>query len=206
MLDIKLDTRRLEKAIRSVPIALRQEFGKEFDHIQRSFLGTFYKTRLKGPPGIRAYGGRRGLFGTFNKSMIVSPSIEGMGLEIFTHSKIAKIHETGGRVTATGGANLAVPLSDRTEMFTSRGKLKKRYKDPSKLKNTFEIVSRGKTFLAKNIGGEVKPLYVLKGHVRLKPRLEFYRTWDSMQNKVFTYLNRAVDKSLKRFYSGQAWQ
>ena len=204
MLDLELNTRKLEKAIRAVPIALRQELGKEFDHIQRSFLGTFRKTRLKGPPGIRG-DGRKGLFGTFTRTMLVSPTIEGMGLEIFTNSKIAKIHETGGRVTATGGANLAVPLSDRTEMFTSRGKLKKRYKDPSKLKNTFEIVSRGKTFLAKNIGGEVKPLYVLKSHVALKPRLEFYRVWDSMQNKVFTYLNRAVDKSLKRFYSGQAW-
>lgn len=205
MIDLEVDTRKLEKAIRAVPNALRYELGKEFDHIQRSFLGTFRKTRLQGPPGILG-DGRAGLFGTFRRTMLVSPTLEGMGLEIFTPSKVAKKHEVGGRITATGGGKLAVPLSIRTRMFTARGKLKKKYRDPSKLRNTFEIVSRGKTFLAQNIGGEVKPLYVLKSHVTLKPRLEFYRVWDSMQNKVFTYLNRAVDKALKKFHSGQVWQ
>ena len=205
MLDLEVDTRKLEKAIRAVPNALRHELGKEFDHIQRSFLGTFRKERLQGPPGIRG-DGRKGLFGTFVRTMLVSPTIEGMGLEIFTTSEVAKKHEVGGKVTASGGSRLAVPLSMRTKMFSARGKLKKKYKDPGKLKNTFEIVSKGKTFLAQNIGGEVKPLYVLKRSVTLKPRLEFYRVWDSMQNKVFTYLNRGVDKALKKFYSGQAWQ
>ena len=205
MLDLEIDTRKLEKAIRAVPNALRIELGKEFDHIQRSFLGTFRKERLQGPPGIRG-DGRAGLFGTFVRTMLVSPTIEGMGFEIFTLSKVAKRHEVGGKVTAAGGGNLAVPLSMRTKMFSARGKLKKKYKDPSKLRNIFEIVSKGKTYLAQKTGGEVKPLYVLKSHVTLKPRLEFYRVWDSMQNKVFTYLNRGVDKALKKFYSGQAWQ
>jgi len=205
MLDIEVNTRKLEKAISRVPSTLRHELGKEFDHIQRSFLGTFRKTRLQGPPGIRG-DGRKGLFGTFVRTMLVSPTIEGMGLEIFTPSKVAKKHEIGGKVTKPGGGRLKVPLSVRTEMFTSKGKLKPKYRKPGKLKNTFEIVSRGKTFLAQKIGGEVKPLYVLKSHVTLKPRLEFYRVWDSMQNKVFTYLNRGVDKALKKFYSGQAWQ
>jgi len=205
MLDLEVDTRKLEKAIRAVPNALRHELGKEFDHIQRSFLGTFRKERLQGPPGVRG-DGRKGLFGTFVRTMLVSPTIEGMGLEIFTTSEVAKKHEVGGKVTASGGSRLAVPLSMRTKMFSARGKLKKKYKDPGKLKNTFEIVSKGKTFLAQTIGGEVQPLYVLKRSVTLKPRLEFYRVWDSMQNKVFTYLNKAVDKALKKFYSGQAWQ
>jgi len=205
MLDLEVDTRKLEKAISRVPNTLRHELGGEFDHIQKSFLSTFRKTRLKGPPGIRG-DGRTGLFGTFVRTMLVSPTIEGMGLEIWTPSKVAKKHEVGGKITKAGGGRLKVPLSARTEMWTPRGKLKKKYKDPGKLKNTFEIVSRGKTYLAQNIGGEVKPLYVLKGHVTLKDRLEFYATWDKMQNKVFTYLNRGVDKALKKFYSGQAWQ
>lgn len=205
MLDLEVDTRKLEKAINWVPNTLKHELGGEFDHIQKSFLGTFRKTRLKGPPGIRG-DGRTGLFGTFVRTMLVSPTIEGMGLEIFTPSKVAKKHEFGGKVTAAGGGKLAVPLSVRTKMFTPQGKLKKKYRQPGKLRNLFEIVSRGKTFLAQKTGGEVKPLYVLKSYVILKDRLKFYATWDSMQNKVFTYLNRAVSKAINKFHSGQAWQ
>ncbi|MCK5161647.1 MAG: hypothetical protein KAQ99_08755 [Candidatus Aureabacteria bacterium] len=205
MLDAEINTKKLEKAIVSVPIALRKELGNEFDHIQRSFLKTFRKTRLQGPPGIRG-ASAKGVFGTFSRASLVSQDINGMGFKIFTPSRIALRHETGGRITAAGGGNLAVPLSIRTTMYTARGKLKKKYKSPEKLKKTFEVESKGKKYLAQKIGGEVKPLYILKRSVRLKPRLEFYRTWDSMQNKVFTYINRAVDKGLKKFYSGQAWQ
>ena len=129
-----------------------------------------------------------------------SGGVEGMGVEIYTDARVARIQEKGGIVQARGGGKLAVPLSARQGMFTARGKLKKRYKTPGRLKNVREMRLKGKSFLVRfwKRREEIKPLFVLKNKIRVRPRLGFYNTWNDMAPFRITRLNRAVSKALAR--------
>ena len=198
-LTTEIDKRRLERAIKIAPRVLKFELGDGMDRIGKGFLKRFKRQQLQGPPGVRGASGY-GLFGTFKRVFFVSPTLEGMGFEVYSESKIAKLHETGGIVTDPSGGRLAVPLSARTQMFTARGKLKTRFKRPKDLKNVHPMRFKGKTFLAKvtKRAKKILPLYVLKRQVRLKPRLGFYRTWDNLVNYRIDILNKSIDKALKK--------
>ncbi len=197
-LTAEINTVNLEKAIRLFPKELKFELADGMDHISKKFLKQFYQSRLQGPPGIKAR--PHGIFSFFHRASLVSQSIEGMGMVIFSDSKISKLHEEGGVVRNSGGAKLGVPLSVRTELFTSSGKLKKQYKQPRLLKNLFPIKLRGKTFLARAIkkAKTLLPLFVLKNQIKIRPRLGFYKTWDDMQNQRIDILNQSIQKTLDK--------
>ncbi len=202
MIDTQIDTKKLERAIKIVPRQLKIELGDAFDYLGRKFLKTLWKTRLQGPPRLRAR--PRGLFKHFKRVMLVpSTGIDGMGTVIYTKSKIARIHEEGGVITGKGGKRLAVPLSMRSQMYTGRGSLKKRYKEPGKIKNLREIPLKGKRFLVKfkkKRDSELKReniLYVKKNQIRIKPRLGFFDTWDGLERLRIPRINRAIQKALE---------
>ena len=197
-LTVEINTQNLERAIRLFPKDLKYEIADGMDHISRKFLKVFKQTRLQGPPGIK--GRSHGIFTHFSRASLVSQDIEGMGMVIFSDSKIARMHEEGAIVKNPGGGKLAVPLSARRELFTSNGRLKKQYRQPRLIKNVIPIQLRGKTFLARIIkkARQILPLFVLKNSVRIKPRLMFYQTWDDMQNERITILNKSVEKALSK--------
>jgi len=197
-LTVEINTQNLERAIRLFPKDLKYEIADGMDHISRKFLKVFKQTRLQGPPGIK--GRPHGIFTHFSRASLVSQDIEGMGMVIFSDSKIARMHEEGATVKNPGGGKLAVPLSARRELFTSNGRLKKQYRQPRLIKNVIPIQLRGKTFLARIIkkARQILPLFVLKNSVRIKPRLMFYQTWDDMQNERIVILNKSVEKALSK--------
>ena len=197
-LTVEINTRNLERAIRLFPKDLKYEIADGMDHISRKFLKVFKQTRLQGPPGIK--GRPHGIFTHFSRASLVSQDIEGMGMVIFSDSKIARMHEEGATVKNPGGGKLAVPLSARRELFTSNGRLKKQYRQPRLIKNVIPIQLRGKTFLAKVIkkARQILPLFVLKNSVRIRPRLMFYQTWDDLQNERIIILNKSVEKALSK--------
>jgi hypothetical protein len=197
-LTAEIDTSKLEYAMRVFPQRLKFELADGMDHITRKFLKIFRQTRLQGPPGIK--GRPHGIFTHFSRASLVSKDIEGMGMTVFSDSKISRLHEEGGRVTNPGGGKLAVPLSARTEMFTSSGKLKMQYRRPRMIKNVIPIELKGKTFLAKvkKRSKEILPLFVMKNHIRIRPRLGFYQTWQNMENERITILNASVNKAIEK--------
>lgn len=195
-LTVEINTKNLMIALRVFPKELKNEIADGMDHIGRKFLKRFRETRLQGPPGIK--GRSRGIFTHFYRASLVAKDIEGMGMVIYSDSKIAQLHEEGGRVSNPGGGKLAVPLSARTEMFTADGRLKKQYRQPRLIKNIQPIQMNGKTFLAR-VMRKAKgplPLFVLKNFIRIKPRLGFYQTWDGMQNERINILNQSIKKAL----------
>ncbi|MFA5346132.1 MAG: hypothetical protein WC315_07655 [Candidatus Omnitrophota bacterium] len=197
-LRLEINTKNLERAIRLFPKELKYEIADGMDHATRKFLKIFKQTRLQGPPGIR--GRTHGIFTHFQRASLVSQNIEGMGMVIFSDSKIARMHEEGATLKNPGGGKLAVPLSARKELFTSDGRLKKQYKQPRLLKNVIPIQLKGKTFLAKvkKKLRELIPIFVLKNSVRIRPRLMFYKTWDDMQNERIDILNKSIEKALNK--------
>jgi len=197
-LTVEINTKNLERALRMFPKDLKYEIADGMDHISRKFLKTFRQERLQGPPGIR--GRPHGIFTHFSRASLLSQDIEGMGMVIFSDSKIARMHEEGATVKNPGGGKLAVPLSARRELFTADGRLKKQYRQPRLLKNVVPIQLRGKTFLArvKKKLRELLPLFVLKNSIRIRPRLMFYKTWDEMQNERTQILNKSIEKTLNK--------
>lgn len=197
-LRLEINTKNLERAIRLFPKELKYELGDGMDHISRKFLKIFRQTRLQGPPGIRAH--PHGIFTHFQRASLVSQDIEGMGMVIFSDSKIARMHEEGATLKNPGGGKLAVPLSARKELFTSDGRLKRQYRRPRLLKNVIRIQLKGKTFLAKvkKKLREILPLFILKNQVKIKPRLMFYKTWDEIQNERIEILNKSIEKALSK--------
>lgn len=198
-LKVEIDTRALDLAIKIAPRVLKFELADGMDRIGKGFLKRFRASQLQGPPGVRGASGH-GLYGTFKRVMLLSPTLEGLGTEIFSESKVAKLQEEGGVVKDPSGGRLAVPLSARTEMFTAAGKLRTKYKRPRDLKNVRAIFLDGKTFLAKVTKkvNKILPLYVLKRQVRIPPRLGFYRTWDNLANYRIEILNNSVRNALRK--------
>lgn len=197
-LTTEIDMRKLNKALERVPKELKYQINDGFDYISRKFLKKFRAERLQGPPGIR--GRPHGIFSRFRRASLISDGISGSGMIIYTDSKIAKLQEEGGTVQADAGKELTVPLSARTQMFTASGKLRKRYKRPRSLKNVIKLRLSGKDFLVKvkKRSREIIPLFVLKKKVRIRPRMGFYQTWDSMQNVRLNIINKKVEKALKK--------
>ncbi|MBU4422142.1 hypothetical protein KKB41_04310 [Patescibacteria group bacterium] len=195
----EVDMRALDKAIKIAPRVLKFELGDGMDRISKGFLKRFRQQRLQGPPGVRGASGH-GLFGTFKRVSLVSPTIEGMGMQVYSDSKIAKLHETGGIVKDPSGGRMAVPLSARSQMFTAKGKLRGKYKKPRQLKNVEPMRFKGQTFLVRvtKRAQKLLPLYVLKRSVRLKPRLGFYRVWDSLANYRIEILNKKIENALRK--------
>ena len=198
-LTVEINTKNLEKAIRLFPKELKMELGDGFDHISRKFLKTFKQTRLQGPPGVKARS--HGIFTHFTRASLVSRDIEGMGMTIFSDSKISRMHEEGATIKSSGGERLAAPLSARPEMFIGGqypGRLKKKYRDPRAMKNVIRIILKGKQFLVKvkRRSRELLPLFVLKNQIRIRPRLGFYKTWDDMQNERIIIINKSIKKAI----------
>lgn len=211
MLKVEINTAKLHKALRIAQVQIRSELADTLDHISRSFFKTFYRMRLKGSPGIKAKGGRGGLFGKFRKEIIGSGqgtlstriksgtvisdiigsqvSTEDMGIKIFTRSSVARMHEFGG--TITSDKLMPVPLGNN---------LSSSQRAFAKLDRLVPVKINGKLFLIKT-GKKVdhiEPLFILKGSIKMKPRLGFYSTWQGMENKTIERLNTAIDRALKK--------
>lgn len=199
---LKIDARSFERAFHLVPKALNKEIKDGMDHASRKFMKTWRQNFLQGPPGVRGASGH-GLFGKFTRKMLFFGDTDNFGFEVSTDSKIARQHEFGGKVEPRVG-KLAVPLSARNEMFTASGKLRKIYRSPKDLPNVEPIKLNGKVFLAriKKKGKGITPLYVLKNSVKLKPRLGFYKTFNSMSPEMYRILNKSINRALDTSWLG----
>ncbi len=208
MLHVEIDTSKVQKALRVAPMQLRAELADTIDHTARSFMKTLYRTRLQGSPGIRnrPSGLGRGIFSSFYKRIIGAPNylsntaksggtISGMigsnmatmdmGLEIRTRSTAARMHEFGGTISG----RMVIPLSQKASnrRLLKGGKL------------TYVLLG-GKPYLAKvdRRAHKLEPVFIIKNSIKIRPRLGFYSTWGSMQNKTISRLNTAVQKALSK--------
>lgn len=211
MLNIEVNTNNLNIALRRFPSELKFELADALDHISRSFFKEFGKnTQVKMKP--------RGLFHRFRRVLrttkgsklldihgsqsettkIIAENTDSafdMKLEIFTRSKVAKIQEEGGVISASGGHGMAIPLNKTAEnldigMQAASYKLSNLGLIPVKLGDSF--------FLARKRGKkQLELLFILRNKIRIHPNLRFYDSWDKMAGKRTKYLNEAVTRAIK---------
>ena len=205
MIKTQVNASRVLSVFGKLPMAVRSQFGDALDHVSLKFLKKLREERLSGGEGIKARPG--GIFRRFKRVFLVPSGNQTMGVEIFTLSKIAKLHEEGGVMRGSGGLRLAVPISasaGTTE--TSTGAIKRQFggtpynRDVRPKKNVAPVTVGGKTYLfrkRKNSEDVLPPLFVLKEEVRLKPRLGFYKTWKDMEPEAVRIVSGALTKAVK---------
>lgn len=189
--------------MRIFPVELKANFADAFDHASRKFFKTFYRTRLRGEPGVKATS--HGLFHRFRRVVIIngkatflnpnmgrsytvaaigkSDDVFNMQIDMYTKSKSASIHERGGEIS-TGGRYMKIPL--RNVRIRSNVKL-------------IALKLRGGLFLVRVNRRQrtVTPFYVLKNRVHMRARLGFYATWSGLSGRRTKILNDAIAKTIK---------
>ncbi|MBI5147764.1 MAG: hypothetical protein HZA37_01270 [Parcubacteria group bacterium] len=211
MIKTKVDASKVLAAGGKIPMAVRVSFGDALDHISAKFLKKFRDEKLSGS-GDAIKARPHGLFMRFQRLFTLPSQTGKMAVEIFTTSKIAKLHEEGGVMRTA--RRIAVPIHDSSrEIETTQGAVKKQYggtpyyRDLKALQKRLHlrvITVGGKTYLfAPREKGEGKkpPLFVLKNDVRLKPRLGFYKTWEDMEPDAMKIADQAIGKACK-----EAWK
>jgi len=199
MLKAEINTDDLERVFQKMPKVFKREVTDGLDHVSKKFLKEFRASRLQGPPGVKARGGQRGLFGRFQRIF----NLDGSGVTIFSDSTVAPIHEKGATITGSGGRKVAVPLREGEAgktILTSSGALKKRFRSTQNLKNVFRMRIGSSEFLVlirSRKQKRLQPIFVLKDQVKLEARLGFYSTWHRMQETIFQLLAKRVRSGIK---------
>lgn len=139
--------------------------------------------------------------------------------ETYTRSKMALAHERGGTITPTRGKALAIPIGGS---LLPSGKVRKEWRTPAKFRAAFpsrELIalgSAGKRVLyeaRRTKGGrrrkregrdKLTPAFVLVPSVTLKPRLNFFKTWDQLSSDRGRRLAAALAKIVEAIGSGKS--
>lgn len=208
MIKTQVDASRVLSVLGKLPMAVRFQFGDALDHISLKFLKKFRNERLSGGEGVKAR--PFGLFRRFKRVFLVPSDTQTMGVEIFTESKIAKLHEEGGVMKTARRIAVPIPVPKSTEITeTDQGAVRKQYggtpyyRDVKALQGRLHlrvITVGGKTYLFAPKGSGDKnqpPLFVLKDSVTLKPRLGFYKTWTDMEPEAIKIVSDALTKAVK---------
>lgn len=202
---LRIDTRRLERAMEQAPGILKIEILDALDHIRKGFFKALYvNTGLKDKRFIATkkvgIGHQIRVYRNPKKGDVLD-----MELGIFTRSKIAALLEKGGTISAKSGL-MAIPIG---RALTATGRLKPEYSVfenyrrtyiPSKVKipGLFMQGKGGRMFLMKKEGDKIEPLFVLKNQIRIQPRLRMIDTWDRMEGYRMEVFNKSIDKALNK--------
>ncbi len=202
---IRIDARRLDRALEQAPGVLRIEILDALDHIRKGFFKALYvNTGLKDKRFIATkkvgIGRQIRVYRNPKKGDILD-----MELGIFTRSKIAALLEYGGTVSAKSGM-MAIPIG---KALGPTGRLKPEYSVfenyrrtyiPSKVKipGLFMRNVNGRTFLMRREGNKIEPYFVLKNQIRIMPRLRMLDTWGRMEGYRMEVFNKSIDKALNK--------
>jgi hypothetical protein len=202
---IRIDARRLDRALELAPGILKEELLDALDHIRRGFFKALYvNTGLKDKRFIATknvgIGRHIKYYRNPNKGDILD-----MELGIFSRSKVVALHERGGTVRAKSGL-MAIPIGDA---LTSTGRLKPEYSEfynyrrsynpaTNKIPGLFMLKKNGKFLLAQKIGKIIRTLFVLKNQISIQPRLRMMDTWNRMEGYRMEVFNKSIEKALNK--------
>jgi hypothetical protein len=193
----------------------RMKMADGMDHATRSFYKEFYKTRLRGRPGVNSTHG--GLFHRFRRvfvinDMRVTVRVGGtqyqtttkiadaaedplkMKVEMWTTSRVAGMLERGGTIKSEKG--MPIPVNRKAkEMLAVKGSFQS-IVDANNL--VLFKQKNGKAFFGKKREG-MKPerLFKLVHSIDVKPRLGFYGTWVAHKDRRYEIMLKAMDEALR---------
>lgn len=161
------------------------------------------QSRLRGPTGSNTLATRTG---ALRRSVRANVEKLGGGYRVTFRAganvPYARIHETGGAITAKRTSNLAIPLAAaKTKAGVSR--LASPRQDPT-LK--FIVSKRGSKLLVRIVGKgankRIIPHYVLKPSVYIPPRLGFKREADRVARETVKQIQQDFAALAKRGLKG----
>jgi hypothetical protein len=199
---VRIDTRRVDRALRRVPGLLQEELLDGLTHIRKGFFKALYAyTGLKDKRFIATknvgIGRHIRVYRNPRKGDILD-----IQLGIFSRSGQVKIHETGGEIEAPPGRRLTIPIGEALDPAT--GRVKKWFRNTKKSFARDELFifrsKKGQSFLVKRSGEKLLFYFVLRNKVKILPRypLRFYDTWDRMEGYRMETLNKHVERALNK--------
>ncbi len=185
---IHLDTKGFDKGIKEMPKKMYAGMKIAFRKVGDIFLEKLVMSRLSGRPGLKR---TTGTLARSFKRVVFGGNIRDLNMIVFTDSKYARIHEHGGKIKPKKGHALAIPLNAAK---TSAGV--SRYKSPRDIPDLWLYKRGGRPPLLMLEG---TPMFVLLKSVKIKPRLQMFKTWERQEPKTVRILNTAVGQVLQRF-------
>ena len=187
-MEVEIDTKALETALRNVPGRLSKSMRMAFDQIGARFIGKVQRERLSGNPlRVRS----KSLRESFKHITSGGIGDEGTSLilTIFSTSPYARIHEYGGTITPRKAGALTIPLSG-SPAHTADAKQKRGL---ARSQNLHLQRMGDNAFLADQSGA---PWYVLKRSVTIPPRLGLRTLWKEYKENIFKGINAAIKRAL----------
>lgn len=174
---VKIITDGFSYLARAYPEEASKAFGDAAWQTLVRFRDVFIRLRLSGRPGLNR------ITGQLIRSFKVGRSPRGVPIDrvtawLATGSPYAHIHEEGGTIRPKRAGALAIPIgAARTKGGATRGG----FESPRGRKD-LEFIKRGHgraPLLAKVSKDRITPMFVLVKSVKIKPRLQFFNTWNS---------------------------
>ncbi|KKN47003.1 hypothetical protein LCGC14_0667430 [marine sediment metagenome] len=185
---IQLDMKGFNKGVKEMPKKMYAGMKIAFRKVGDIFLEKLVMSRLSGRPGLKRTTGT--LARSFKRAVFGS-NIRDLNMIVFTDSKYARIHEHGGKIKPKKGSALAIPLK-AAKTRAGRG----RVTSPRHINGLWLYKREGRPPLLMLEG---TPMFVLLKSVKIKPRLQMFKTWDKQEPKTVRILNTAVGQVLQRF-------
>lgn len=193
-IEVKFDSKKLETALQIMPGKIFTALKGAFREVGDTFLATMVNERLSGHSAT-SLGVRTGDLRRSFKKAVSGDNINDLTMFVFTTSKYAQIHETGGTIYPKNTKYLAIPL---TAAMTSSGV--SRYKSPRDIALVYGGRSKAGNIILRTPGMKGKagiPMFVLVKSVTIPARLNMMATWGRDIPVTMGILNNAVDKTLK---------
>ena len=203
-----INVKRWKDAVRNFPSILFREMAPAMDRVRLDFQGKMVLNRLSGPAPRRLMprtgAGRRSF-----RSMRFGSKVEELGVRWYFSRGIAPYMEAHEPPPAVSNIRpirakmLAIPLRDakapggalRGEYATRKGQTLR------SLPGIFliRVAKSDKLFLVKRVGGELKFLFVLKSHVRVRRRLDFRGYLKNQSKRLFKFLMKGLKRAERAF-------
>ena len=218
--DIKLDSRRLERALSRAPGLIAKAMVKSGNRVGKRYANFHKKERLSGPRGNKGVKGtKRGLVGA-RKWKATGTTLQNAKLVMEVKSRrIAGEHERGANIVSRRGF-MALPMPAARNpngrvSKVARNQLKRyrsildaqaagnvaRSEKGRRLKSPlFAFKARsGKIFIARrNRGGKPTLLFHMRKSVRLRPRLDYYAKWREFTPKAMKIYRDSLGFTLRQ--------
>lgn len=199
-LTLRINQKRLDKALKLVPQLLAKELRKAFIQHGLVFYAAMHRRRpFKHGTGKLLRSIRSSTQGSTINTLRMVTTIGG-GVA----SRYAGIQEFGG--TIKGKPWLTIPLPDNlTAAGVPRFKSARALMGSETIKTFLALMPSGKLLIGRKMADKsVRWLWVLKHSVKLKPRLGFFKTWLSrpMRRDRAVRFNKAIVRALKQGTSG----
>lgn len=210
MLEIKVDEKNLEaisQTLAEMPKQIKRATSDALSYVRNKFFKAF---KANTGVNMRNLGPKTMWWGFKKRVSYSNAEKEFARLRIYSKSEVAAMHEFGGTVRSDSGKMLMVPLpsakAEINQYFNRKETGGEWVPSPGVKKNLIVLKGGGNTRTLAVIRDGVIPLFALKGEVRIRQRLKFYDTWESVKEPAFEGAADRIFNAVINYWNNPEWK